>query len=162
MNLPIRMEIHLGFHVSLLKQCIGDPSLTTLHLPLMSTSQGPISFLETLLQYREVLRGGRKVKLVLIQWHGLSPDDTSWEDVVQLLMQYPELDLKDKVVAHESSIVMLPVKLVNKSIFNQRVYGKHELKSEVGIGSQHVGVFTLGKQKEMRNERRRLKEKATC
>lgn len=51
---------------------------------------------------------------VLIQWHGLAPDDTSWEDVAQLIIQYHSLDVEDKVTFYEEGIIKLPVKIVNK------------------------------------------------
>jgi len=41
-------------------------------------------------------------KMVLVQWFGLSPDDTSWEEWAQLIFDY---HLKDKVIFPEANIV---------------------------------------------------------
>lgn len=109
LNLPEGAKIHPVFHVALLKKCIGDPKLTTLPLPLMSSSQGPVIFPAKILQCRDVIRRGKQVTKVMIQWHRLTSDDTSWEDVDHLLQQYPGLDLEDKVIDYGRGIVTLPV-----------------------------------------------------
>lgn len=80
----------------------------------MSLSQGSLIFSIVPLQSWQIVRQGQWVKGMLIQWHGLAPEETSWEDVDQLVVQYPHLDLEDKVLDYERSIVTLLVKLVNK------------------------------------------------
>jgi hypothetical protein len=35
---------------------------------------------------------------VLVQWSGLLPEDSSWEDLEELKKEYPGLDLEDKVL----------------------------------------------------------------
>lgn len=57
LNLPAGTKIHLVFHISLLKQCVSDLSLTTLPLPLMHSSLGPLIFPTTILKCKDVLRG---------------------------------------------------------------------------------------------------------
>lgn len=153
--LPEGSNIHPVFHVSLLKQYIGDPSLTTFLLPLMSSSQGLLIFPDTMLQYRDILHNCQRVKRVLIQWHGLSPANTSSEDVKHLMLQYPDLDLEDKVVAYERGIVKLPVNLVNKGLINLGTCGEHESESEEGMGVQHVGTILRKSKKGKRVEERR-------
>jgi len=101
LHLPAGTKIHSVFHVSLLKPCLGDPSFTTIPLPMMSLSQGPLIFPVVILQSRQIVRHGQQVKRVLIQWHDLAPEETSWEDVDQLAVQYPHLDLEDMVLDYE-------------------------------------------------------------
>lgn len=67
LKLPDGAKIHPVFHISLVKQCAGDPSLITVPLPLMSSSNGPVIRPATILQYRQVLRENRKIPRVLIQ-----------------------------------------------------------------------------------------------
>ncbi|KAI9176955.1 hypothetical protein LWI28_009151 [Acer negundo] len=43
-------------------------------------------------------RTRRKNKKVLAHWHGLSPADTSWEDLEELRMKFPDMILEDKNV----------------------------------------------------------------
>lgn len=66
------------------------------------------------------------MKPILVQWHGLTSEENSWEDVDQLVLQYPYLDLEDKVLDYEGGIVILPVKLVNKGMWRSREVGSSE------------------------------------
>lgn len=34
---------------------------------------------------------------VLVQWSGLSPEESTWENKVELLQEFPNIHLKDKV-----------------------------------------------------------------
>lgn len=49
LHLPIYTKIHLVFHISLLKPYIGNPSFTTMPLPLVSSAHGPMITLDVLL-----------------------------------------------------------------------------------------------------------------
>lgn len=89
LNLTTGSKIHQVFHVSLLKQCLGDPSMMTLSLPLISCSQGPIIFPTVILHNCKIRKEKQLVSRVLIQQHGLAAEETSWEDVDQLIRQYP-------------------------------------------------------------------------
>lgn len=58
----------------------------------------------------------------------MEADDTSWEDVTQLIKDYPDIDLEYKVKAYERGIVTLPVNLVNKEMVNGEVRGGQSSK----------------------------------
>lgn len=51
---------------------------------------------------------------VLMQWQGLDPSNTTWEDVKQLQLQYPALDHEDKVILSGGSDVVWLVHVLNK------------------------------------------------
>ncbi|MCI70800.1 hypothetical protein A2U01_0092063, partial [Trifolium medium] len=44
--------------------------------------------------------------LVLVQWSGLYPEDSSWEDLEELKSEYPDIYLEDKVNFDEERDVM--------------------------------------------------------
>lgn len=57
---------------------------------------------------------------VLVQWLGLAPEDTFWEDVSTLEPQFPSLNLEDKVSLEEGSIVTRANKQAKLEVQQQR------------------------------------------
>lgn len=101
-------RIHPVFHVSLLKQFEGDPSVVIAKnsFALITNEQGPLLQSQVVLQGSGLLRNGQILKQVLVKWHGLSHEDNSWEDFQLMKQHYPSLDLKDKAVLHGRSNVI--------------------------------------------------------
>lgn len=88
LQLPPIARIHPVFHCSVLKRFHGSPLEQDTSVPLPTSflqDQPVISPLAILDQKRIDPTGPWQV---LVQWHGLSPDDTSWEDWDQLHRDY--------------------------------------------------------------------------
>jgi len=90
LELPIEAKIHLIFHYSMLKLFHGNPDSKANELPGQFVNHQPVIIPMTILDYRR----SNDAWEVLVQWQGLSPDDTSWEDWNQLQHDY---HLGDKV-----------------------------------------------------------------
>lgn len=94
LELPPASRIHPVFHASQLKPCKGS-NTACLELPPETMENQPV------IQPLAIV-GWKKDKdtsktLVLVQWKGLYPEDTSWEDLTELTKEYPLLNLEDKV-----------------------------------------------------------------
>ena len=94
MKLPDEARIHLVFHCSLLKAFKGPPDqIHRVALPKQFMENQPIITPLAILDYR---RSSEQAPWeVLVQWDGLSPDETSWEQWEQLWEDY---HLEDKVI----------------------------------------------------------------
>lgn len=100
--LPTASRIHLVFHCSLLKKQQGPatdvidplPPLNVDNHPLIS----PLAILDTKLDSSTT----PPTRLVLVQWLGLSPEDTTWEPWNELCAQF---HLEDKVFFPPGGIV---------------------------------------------------------
>lgn len=96
LSLPEEARIHPVFHCSLLKPFKGP-------LPLEETTQLPPDFINAqsiitplaILDQRQTSTTGDSWWEVFVQWQGISPDETSWEDWSTLCTDY---HLEDKVV----------------------------------------------------------------
>ena len=95
LQLPEEARIHPVFHCSLLKSYHSTEMDTSPHpstLPILSNDDHlliqPLTFLNTRRNKDSALE-------VLVQWQGLSPDDTTWENWDQLRADY---HLEDKVL----------------------------------------------------------------
>lgn len=93
LELPPTSKIHPVFHCCLLKpfqfqSTTTDPSL---ELPALLEDNQPLTILDT---KWEQTASGRQL-LVLVQWTGLLPEDTSWEKWENLKEDY---NLEDRVV----------------------------------------------------------------
>ncbi|GAV86580.1 Chromo domain-containing protein [Cephalotus follicularis] len=53
---------------------------------------------------RHALVHNKEVTQGLIQWKGLQPEDTSWEDLKTITVQFPEFDLEGKVSLNRRGI----------------------------------------------------------
>ena len=89
--LPTDCSIHLVFHVSCLKLKLGSNVVLVPTLPPV-TSAGvlnpePIA----ILNHRTKQLQSRTISEVLVQWHGHSLEDATWESLYTLLQQFPQL-----------------------------------------------------------------------
>ncbi|WVY98895.1 hypothetical protein V8G54_031046 [Vigna mungo] len=95
LELPSSSKIHNVFHCSMLKHHEGPiPTQFDLLLP-DSVDISPLITPLAVLDLKTVPIDGTPTRMALVQWHGLSPDDTSWEKWDELKLIY---DLEDKVL----------------------------------------------------------------
>ncbi|KAK8916810.1 hypothetical protein KSP39_PZI022605 [Platanthera zijinensis] len=87
LQLPAYSQIHPIFHVSLLKPYHANTELTIHQLPPTAANNEPIHGILAVLDERYVWRQGIQVHQALIQWDGLAPEDSSWEDAQSLPTQ---------------------------------------------------------------------------
>ena len=97
LQLPEKARIHPVFHCSLRKRFQGNPDSPNLsevvQLPSQFIQNQPLISPLAILSYRKASSTGSWE--VLVQWEGLSPDETSWEDWNILQQEY---HLEDKVI----------------------------------------------------------------
>ena len=93
LQLPSASKIHPVFHVSLLKPYKG-PTPVTLD-PLLQSDNHPVITPLSILDWKWDHSLDPLVQKVLVQWAGLAPEDTSWEDWSSICTTY---NLGDKVV----------------------------------------------------------------
>lgn len=97
LKLPEGTRVHSVFHVSLLKKRVGSETPTAGTLPPLRANGLLRLTPERVLDSRETEREGTRTKEALVLWQGLSVNDATWEDVEQLQLSCPSLDLEDKV-----------------------------------------------------------------
>ncbi|KAI5334926.1 hypothetical protein L3X38_025059 [Prunus dulcis] len=94
LKLPEGSRIHPIFHVSLLKKKVGTNVAVQDSLPALSYGE------DTLFPMPQAILGQRKRKNqeeVLVHWKGLSPADATWENLKELQLRFPDVNLEDKV-----------------------------------------------------------------
>ena len=95
LKLPDGTRVHSVFHVSLLKKHMGAYTPMSGTIPPLR-SNGLLRLTpEKILDFRKVTTDGSKEALV--QWLHLPPEDATWEDVRQLQLSFPSLNLEDKI-----------------------------------------------------------------
>ncbi|KAL8115463.1 hypothetical protein AgCh_022090 [Apium graveolens] len=94
LNLPAASRIHPIFHVSALKKCVGIAA-TSSELPPLDEDGLIVTEPESILNTRQVCKGGHNLHESLVKWKGLSSDDATWEDTAFLHKKI--LNLEDKV-----------------------------------------------------------------
>lgn len=94
LELPPASRIHPVFHVSHLKPCRGL-NAASLELPPATIDNQPVIKPLAIVGWKTDEQTSNT--LVLVQWEGLYPEDTSWEDLRELKKEYPHLNLEDKV-----------------------------------------------------------------
>jgi hypothetical protein len=94
LELPPHSKIHNVFHVSLLKLYEGPLPPQVDQLPPLSLDNNPIVSPLVILDFQTQLVDGKETRFALVQWEGLSPEDTSWEPWNELKDTY---NLEDKV-----------------------------------------------------------------
>ena len=91
LDLPAGSAIHPMFHVSYLKAKLGQHNVSTPLLPSVN-SQGIITLEPVaILQTRSHKLINRLITQHLIQWQGENADDATWEDLLVLQQQFPNL-----------------------------------------------------------------------
>jgi hypothetical protein len=101
--LPPESKIHPVFHVSQLKPCTAA-AIQPLSLPPTADNNCPIVQPLAILGWRHDKDTDKQE--VLVQWQGLLPEDTSWEDFKELRAQFPNINLEDKIFVDEGRDVM--------------------------------------------------------
>ncbi|KAI5389536.1 hypothetical protein KIW84_074990 [Lathyrus oleraceus] len=94
LELPSHSRIHNVFHSSLLKLHEGVPPTVIDQIPHDSINNHPVVTPLAVLEFQTRLIEGIPTRFALVQWQGLSPDDTSWENWEELRRDY---NLEDKV-----------------------------------------------------------------
>ncbi|XP_031250332.1 uncharacterized protein LOC116108204 [Pistacia vera] len=96
---PEGSKIHPVFHVSLLKPCSAFLTVTPLQLPPLVYRDQPHITPLAMLGLRIVSHEGVDVPQLLVQWHGLPLEGTSWEDGTTFEAIYEKLshNLEDMV-----------------------------------------------------------------
>jgi len=95
-------KIHNVFHCSWLKFHEGPPPTHVDQLPPDSVDNNPLLTPLAILDFKTIVVDGSPMRFALVQWNGLPPDDTSWENWSELKSLY---DLEDKVLAEGDGIV---------------------------------------------------------
>jgi len=97
-KLPLSTQIHLVFHVSVLKKCTGEPQPACVPEPLLLNAKGHPFQLLKLLGNHMIKKNGKWHEEVLIQWQGLTYEEATWESYPYIQTQYPTFNLEDKVL----------------------------------------------------------------
>ncbi|XP_077251698.1 uncharacterized protein LOC143890899 isoform X2 [Tasmannia lanceolata] len=100
LTLPEGSQILPVFHISLLKPYYGPPPQAVCQLPTLSINNQPLISSLTIVGERTVLNNDKPIQQVLVQWHGLLPEDTTWENLHELQLEFSALNLEDKVILH--------------------------------------------------------------
>lgn len=102
LQLPATASIHPVFHVSQLKQVVGDQQVLTELPGDLATEVSPVLLPERVLSSRDRLG----ITEWLIKWVGLPEEEATWEEREHIQSQFPEHHLGDKVIFQGRSIDM--------------------------------------------------------
>ncbi|KAH9667504.1 hypothetical protein KPL70_021062 [Citrus sinensis] len=97
LELPTNCRIHPVFHISLLKPYVGNSPIDVYSLPPGSVDNKPLSSPIAVCAERKILRQGKEIPQILVQWSDSSPENSTWEDFEEFCKLYPALHLEDKV-----------------------------------------------------------------
>lgn len=97
LELPVGSKIYLVFHISLLKPYVGDSHVNIHSLPPISVNNKPLSSLIAICVECSVLKQGKELHQVLVQWSDCAPENSTWEAYDEFCKLYPELHFGDKV-----------------------------------------------------------------
>lgn len=98
LELPSTTKIHPVFHCSLLKLHKGPFTASVDPLPPLAIDNKPLVVPLAILDSKLDSSTDPPKQMVLVQWLGLAPEDTNWEDWQNLALTY---HLEDKVLVIE-------------------------------------------------------------
>ena len=93
LELPPSSRIHPVFHVSCLKKVLGTNIKGQTILPELDNEGSIFLEPEAILNKPTHQLRSRSITEVLIQWHGMQPEDATWEPLLQIQRQFPHLNL---------------------------------------------------------------------
>ena len=102
LQLPEGCQIHPVFHCSLLRSHHGPHDLQATPLPPAATHNNPILEPLAVLDSRMDTSSQPPRKLVLVQWKGMAPEESTWEDWADI---HDSHHLEDKVTFPGEDIV---------------------------------------------------------
>ena len=89
-------RIHPVFHVSCLKKFLGTNIKGQTILPEMDNEGSIFLDPEAVLNKCTRQLRSRSITAVLIQWHGMQPEDATWEPLLQIQRQFPHLNISEQ------------------------------------------------------------------
>jgi hypothetical protein len=92
LELPLGARLHDVFHVGVLKKFIGAPLASPPVLPAIHNC----AVIPELLHVKQA-RLARGVHQVLVRWRGEPAESTSWEDLNEFHIKYPNFQLEDEL-----------------------------------------------------------------
>ncbi|KAH6784215.1 hypothetical protein C2S52_009174 [Perilla frutescens var. hirtella] len=99
LELPDGSKIHPVFHVSLLRHFRGTTEVSVSTLLGDDVNGRPILTPFAVRDTKMVWQHGRAVKIVLIQWCGSPPEESTWEFESDMVVLDPDFHLEAKVLA---------------------------------------------------------------
>ncbi|KAF3685344.1 hypothetical protein FXO37_00715 [Capsicum annuum] len=109
LELPLDLaSVHPVFHVSLLKKCIGDPSIV---VPIQSIDvENTLSYEKIpvkILDYQARRLSNKEVPLVKVLWRNQSVEGATWEAEADMRTKYPHLFFANSDQAQGNSFLKL-------------------------------------------------------
>lgn len=102
LDLPASSKVQPVFHVSLLLKVLKNDDQVLARLP---STDDNLRVPEKVLQQRVVLRGGKKILQVLLQWSGDSEDLAVWEDLDELKQRFSRASAWGQAESPQGGIV---------------------------------------------------------
>lgn len=89
---PVGSQVHLVFHVSLLKKKLGKKAISCIELPHLREEGQFLVEPITILERRIVKRRNTPVTQVLVRWSNTPNTNSTWEDWGLLKSRFPSFD----------------------------------------------------------------------
>ncbi|GAV68283.1 Chromo domain-containing protein [Cephalotus follicularis] len=111
LQLPSTSKIHPVFHISKLKPFMGSLPLDYIALPTTISLDKPLISRLAIVGRRTILRQGKWIDQILVQWQDTPLEDATWDDTQEFRKLYPTTDLEDKVLLQEERNDALPISI---------------------------------------------------
>ncbi|CAM8926606.1 unnamed protein product [Rhodiola kirilowii] len=95
--LPLTARIHDIFHVSLLKRCCGQPPFYNIEWPDSFSRFHPLLLPDYVVDTRTIQRQENLISQARVVWKGQDLASSTWEDVTDLVSDYPDFNLEVEV-----------------------------------------------------------------
>jgi hypothetical protein len=101
LQLPAGSKIHPVVHVSLLKQALLSNNVAQPDLPSKCSVLEDVSTPLQILDTKTIDAGKHSIRLVHVQWSGLSASWTTWENEARLRQEYPNATARGQAAFQE-------------------------------------------------------------